>query len=197
MTKPEGGDITAAELKPDAKLGGAGRDPFKLHGHVNPPLNHASTPLNRTAEGILARRGEYFYGRSGTPTSEAPQKAFIELEGPACADVASRPSGLSVISTELMGVLRAGDHVLVTDSCHGPTREFCDRVLSRCDVATTYHDPLAGGGIAAFIQPNTRAITEAPGSLSFEMKDAPAIAAAAFKALWSHADPPMAIKAPQ
>jgi cystathionine beta-lyase len=92
------------------------------------------------------------------------------------------PSGLSAISTALLAVLRSGEHVLVTDNCYGPTRKFCDTVLARCGVATSYFDPLIGGGIAAMMQPNTRAVfTEAPGSLSFEMQDIPAIFEAAHK----------------
>src|SRR5262249_45098089 len=47
-------------------------------------------------------------------------------------------------------------------------------------VTTTYYDPLIGGGIAELIAPNTRAVfCEAPGSLTFETQDVPAIAAAA------------------
>ena len=100
-----------------------------------------------------------------------------EIEGPACAGVALLPSGLAAISSALLSVLQAGDHVLVTDSAYGPTRKFCDSVLTRYGVTTTYYDPLIGGGIAALMQPNTRAVfTEAPGSLSFEMQDIPAIA---------------------
>ena len=180
MTKATGGDIPKAELKPDTKLTTGGRDPHAHHGYVNTPVYHASTLLYRTAEDFLARRGQYFYGRRGTPTSEALGLAIQGLEGPACAGVALVPSGLAAISAALLSALRSGDHVLVTDNCYGPTRKFCESVLSRFGVTTTYYDPSVGGGIAALMQPNTRAVfTEAPGSLSFEMQDIPAIAAAA------------------
>jgi cystathionine beta-lyase len=90
------------------------------------------------------------------------------------------PSGLAAASTALLAALKSGDHVLVTDSVYGPTRTFCDTVLARCGVTTTYYDPLIGAGIAALLQPHTRAVfTETPGSLSFEMQDIPAIAAVA------------------
>jgi cysteine-S-conjugate beta-lyase len=70
--------------------------------------------------------------------------------------------------------------VLVTDSAYGPTRAFCDQILRRLGVTTTYYDPLVGGGIAGLMQSNTRVVfAESPGSLSFEMQDIPAIAAAA------------------
>jgi len=103
-----------------------------------------------------------------------------ELEGPQCAGVALLPSGLAAISAAILSVVRAGEHVLVTDSAYGPTRAFCDQILTRLGVTTTYYDPLIGGGIAALMQPNTRVVfTESPGSLSFEMQDIPAIAEAA------------------
>lgn len=180
MTKAEEGKHANANLKPDTKLTIGGRDPFAHHGYVNTPVYHASTLLYPTAEDFLARRGRYSYGRRGTPTSEALEKALQAIEGPACAGVALLPSGLAAISTALLSVLRTGDHVLVSDSVYGPTRRFCDSVLARLGVATTYYDPVIGAGIADFMQPNTRAVfTESPGSLSFEMQDIPAIAAAA------------------
>ncbi len=158
----------------------AGRDPHGFHGFVNPPVVHASTVLYPSAEEFLAHRARYQYGRRGTPTTEALEQVVQELEGPQCAGVALLPSGLSAISAALLSVVRAGDHVLITDSAYGPTRAFCDQMLTRLGVTTTYYDPLIGGGIAALIQPNTRVVfTESPGSLSFEMQDIPAIAAAA------------------
>ena len=64
-----------------------------------------------------------------------------------------------------MACLKAGDHLLMTDSVYRPTRIFCNGVLKRFGVETTYYDPLVGAGIAALLRPNTRAVfTEAPGS---------------------------------
>lgn len=180
MSKAEGKGGPKAELRPDTRLTLGGRDPFAHHGYVNTPVYHASTLLYRTAEDYVARRGQYSYGRRGTPTSEALEKAVQEIEGPRCAGVALLPSGLAAISFAMLSVLRSGDHVLVTDNCYGPARKFCDGVLKRMGIATTYFDPLIGGRIAELMQPNTRAVyCEAPGSLSFEMQDIPAIAEAA------------------
>jgi cystathionine beta-lyase len=180
MNKKIEGDASREDLKPDTRLGIGGRDPFAHHGYVNTPVYHASTLLYPTAEEFIAHRGRYHYGRRGTPTSEALENAIREIEGPACAGVSLLPSGLAAISVALLSVLRSGQHVLVTDSCYGPTRTFCDAVLTRYGITTTYYDPLVGGGISELFQPNTRAVfVEAPGSLSFEMQDIPAIAAAA------------------
>jgi len=174
--RPEG----VPPRRPDTRVVNAGRDPGAQYGFVNPPVYHASTVLYPSAEDFAARRGRYQYGRRGTPTTEALEQAVAELEGPRCAGVALLPSGLAAIAAALSSVVRAGDHVLVTDSAYGPTRMFCDQILSRLGVTTTYYDPLIGGGIAALLQPNTRAVfVESPGSLSFEMQDVPAIAQAA------------------
>ena len=158
----------------------AGRDPDEHFGFVNPPVYHASTVLYPTAEDQVAHRSRYQYGRRGTPTTEALQQALAAIEGDSCAGVALLPSGLSAISTALMAVAGAGDHILVTDSVYRPTRTFCDSVFKRMGVETTYYDPLIGREIAKLFKPNTRAVfTEAPGSQSFEMQDIPAIAAVA------------------
>ena len=166
--------------RPDTRVITAGRDPAAYHGFVNPPVYHASTVLYPSAEDFLAHRARYQYGRRGTPTTEALELAVQELEGPQCAGVSLLPSGLAAISAALLSVVHAGDHILVTDSAYGPTRIFCDQILTRLGVTTTYYDPLIGGAIAELIQANTRAVfLESPGSLSFEMQDVPAIAAAA------------------
>jgi cystathionine beta-lyase len=168
------------DWKSDTRLATGGRDPFAHHGYVNPPVYHASTLLYPSAEDFLAHRGRYQYGRRGTPTSEALSEALRAIEGKSCAGVALAPSGLAAISAALLACLRSGEHALVSDSVYGPTRKFCNDVLARYGVATTYYDPLTGSGIAALMQPNTRVVfVEAPGSLSFEMQDIPAISQAA------------------
>jgi len=180
MSKP--GDRTSPDRghRPATRLVTAGRWPDAQHGFVNPPVYHGSTVLADNADDHIHHRGRYSYGRKDTPTSEALADALRAIEGPSCAGVALMPSGLSAISTALLSVVSAGDHLLVADSVYRPTRDFCDGVLARLGVTTTYYNPLVGAGIADLMQPNTRAVfTEAPGSQTFEMQDIPAIAAAA------------------
>ena len=166
--------------KAETTLVTAGRDTKAQKGFVNPPVVHGSTVLYPTAEDLHAHRGEYQYGRRGTPTTKALQQALMALEGPQCAGVGIAPSGLSAITTTLLAVLKAGDHLLVCDNAYRPTRNFCDGLLAGYGVETTYFDPLIGAGVAELFKPNTKAILlEAPGSQSFEMPDIPAIAAVA------------------
>jgi cysteine-S-conjugate beta-lyase len=165
--------------QPETKVVSGGRNPFSYHGFVNPPVYHASTVLYPSAEDFLAHRARYQYGRRGTPTTEALELALQELEGSQCAGVALLPSGLAAISTAFLAVVHAGAHVLVTDSAYGPTRVFCDQILTRLGVTVSYYDPLIGAGVAELIRSNTRVVyLESPGSLSFEMQDTAAIAEA-------------------
>lgn len=162
---------------PETLLVTAGRDTATQKGFVNPAVFHGSTVLYPTAADLVAHRGEYQYGRHGTPTTRALQEALAAIEGPACAGVALAPSGVAAISAALIAVLKTGDHLLVSDSVYRPTRHFCDTVLARMGIATTYFDPLLGEGVARHFRPNTRAIfLEAPGSQSLDMSDIPAMA---------------------
>src|SRR5580692_3099116 len=179
MNSP-GDEAAARPLKAETALVTAGRDTKAQKGFVNPPVVHGSTVLYPTAEDLHAHRGEFRYARYGTPTTNALQQTLMALEGPACAGVGIAPSGLSAISTTLLAVLKAGDHVLVCDNAYRPSRNFCNGLLARYGVETTYFDPLIGAGVAGLFKPNTRAVlVEAPGSQSFEMPDIPAIAAVA------------------
>jgi cysteine-S-conjugate beta-lyase len=158
----------------------AGRDPFEQHGFVNTPIYRGSTVLSRTVADFTGKKGRYVYGRRGTPTTEALANAITALEGGAGTALTS--SGLSAITTALMAVSRSGDHVLVADTVYGPTRHFCDTILSGYGVEVSYFDPLTGAAIEDRFQANTRAVfLESPGSLSFEMQDVPAIADIAHK----------------
>src|SRR3984885_9373710 len=166
--------------RPHTQVVTGGRDPASYHGFGNPPVYHASTVLYPSAEDYVTHRAHYQYGRRGTPTTEALEFALQELEGPQCAGVSLVPSGLAAISSALLSVVHAGDHILVTDSAYQPTRNFCEQVLKRLGVTTTYFDPLIGAKIADLVKPNTRLVyLESPGSLTFEMQDTSAIAKAA------------------
>jgi len=176
MTMPSDDKRTDSN-QPETTLVTAGRDTKAQKGFVNPPIVRGSTVLYPTAEDLHAHRSEFQYGRQGTPTTRALQHALMALEGPECAGVGLAPSGLAAITTALLSVLKAGDHLLVADNVYRPSRNFCNGFLARFGVQTTYFDPAIGAGIAPLWQPNTRAVlVEAPGSQSFEMTDIPAIA---------------------
>ena len=135
--------------------------------------------LASALEGVKAGDpGVSVYGTMGTPTTAALDALLLAGEGG--AGVFLSPSGLAAITVALFACVRAGDHLLVTDSAYGPARDLCDDVLARMGVDVEYYDPLIGAGIAALLRPTTAAIwLESPGTHTFEIQDVPAIVAAA------------------
>ena len=167
---------------PDTLLIHSGRDPQKHAGLVNTPVFRGSTVLFPDVESYERRDPDNYkvmrYGIHGTPTTFALEEAVAQLEGGHAA--VAVPSGLAAIAAALAAFAKTGAHILVSDSAYGPTRNFCDRRLKSFGVEIQYYDPLIGAGIEKLIKPSTTAVfCEAPGSLTFEMQDIPAIAAAA------------------
>jgi cystathionine beta-lyase len=167
-----------APLKTRTKLVHAGRDPSEQFGFVNTPIYRGSTVLFDTFDDLTARRGRFSYGTQGSPTTQSLETAWSEIAG--AAGTALAPTGLAAITLALLTAVKAGDHILVSDSAYRPTRIFCDMILRRMGVETTYYDPLIGTEIEKIIRPNTSVIfLEAPGSQSFEIQDVPALSALA------------------
>lgn len=169
-----------ASLDVETRLMLGGRKPEETFGFVNVPPFRGSTVVYANAADCLAQRNRYLYGRRGNPTMDALQETWSELEGAAGTVVC--PSGASAVTTALLSCVKAGDHLLMVDTVYRPTRNFCDSILTRYGIETTYYDPMIGAGIEALVRPNTRAIfLESPGSQTFEVQDAPAIVAVAKK----------------
>lgn len=148
------------------------------------PIHHASTVLFENVAALRAigpswgDRSSYTYGLNGTPTTYELEARLAEIEGG--AHCLLTPSGLAAISVVDMALLQGGDEVLIPDNVYGPSRELGDWLKARFTVTPRYYDPMIGAGIADLFRPNTRLVwTEAPGSVSMEVPDMPAICRAA------------------
>jgi len=168
----------SAHLKPESRLLHAGKAPDRLLATVGPPVQRGSTILLPNAAALYDEAGTT-YGRAGLASHAALAQALAVLEN--AAVVRLFPSGLAALAAALLAVLKTGDEVLLTDAVYKPTRRFCDRALRRFGVSARYHRPDAGPDeIFALCGPRTRLIVlESPGSLTFEVQNAPAIAAQA------------------
>lgn len=145
-------------------------------------IHHASTVLFKDVAALRARnwqdKNAYTYGLHGTPTTFTLEARLAEIEGGTHCLLA--PSGLAAIAMIDFALLKTGDDVLIPENVYGPNRELGNWLEKDFGIAARYYDPLIGEGIAALIQDNTRLIwTEAPGSVSMEMPDIPAICRAA------------------
>jgi len=163
----------------ETRLIRAGASPKTLAKTVGPPIQKGSTVLLPNAASLYDDDSYLTYGRQGLAAQAALQDALAEMEG--AKAVALYPSGLAALTGALLAVLKAGDEVLVTDAIYKPSRRFCDHVLRRFGIGVRYFDPQAtADDLMAMAGEATRLILmESPGSLTFEMQDMAAVAAAA------------------
>ena len=152
---------------------------------VNVPVWRASTHLYDDVADLEAGKknnadGRFFYGRRGSPTQWALADALTAME-PGAAGTMLYPSGVAAISCALLSVLRPGDVLLMTDNAYDPSRSFADGFLKRFGVETRYFDPLVTDYPSLFCERTKAILLEAPGSLTFEVQDIPAICAEAKK----------------
>lgn len=145
-------------------------------------IHHASTVLFPSVAAMRAGQWKdkhaYTYGLHGTPTTFTLEARLAEIEGGAHCLLA--PSGLAAISMVDFALLKSGDDVLLPDNVYNPNRELGRWLSQDFGVSARFYDPLVGAGIAQLIQPNTKLIwAEAPGSVSMEVPDLPAICKAA------------------
>lgn len=163
----------------DTRLGHAGRDDATKLGTVNPAVHHVSTVTFPTVAATDAAQKHKFdtlyYGLYGNPTSFALEDGLKELEGANHAIIVG--SGLGSVASTLAGLLKSGDHILICESTYFPTIKFCNNFLKKFGVDITYYDPMIGSAIKDLIRAETKVVfTEAPGSITFEVQDIPAIA---------------------
>ncbi|MCX7216002.1 MAG: cystathionine beta-lyase [Burkholderiales bacterium] len=145
-------------------------------------IHHASTVLFKNVAALRARNWQeksgYTYGLHGTPTTFTLEARLAEIEGGTHCLLA--PSGLAAIAMINLALLKSGDDLLLPDNAYNPNRELAHWLQSDFGISSQFYDPMIGEQIGELIKPNTRLIwTEAPGSVSMEMPDVPAICRAA------------------
>ncbi len=172
-------------MKKETKLVTAGRQSQYTQGVVNPAVVRASTVVFNSVkemnQALINKHNKTMvYGRRGTTTAFAFSEAMNELEGG--VGCALYPSGTAAITNAILSFVKTGDHILVVDSVYEPTRDYCDKILTKMGIETTYYDPMIGKNIDALIKKNTRIVfLESPGSITMEVQDVPTISKIAHK----------------
>ena len=141
-------------------------------------IHHASTVIFKDVAALRARnwqdKNAYTYGLHGTPTTFTLEARLAEIEGGTHCLLA--PSGLAAIAMIDLALLSTGDEVLLPDNVYNPNRELGNWLSESFGITARYYDPMIGEGITELINTKTRLIwTEAPGSVSMEVPDIPAI----------------------
>lgn len=149
---------------------------------LSPPVLRASTVVFDSFDDFVKRKRRqpdgYSYGITGTPTSRLLENRIAELEGGRHCVIA--PSGQAALMATVMGFVRGGDHLLISAAGYGALKTFGQKWLAHMGVDVEFYRPDMGSDIESLIRPNTRMIClEAPGTVTMEMPDIPAIAAVA------------------
>lgn len=149
---------------------------------LSPAVQRASTVVFDSLDAFVNRKHRqpdgFSYGVTGTPTARLLEDRIAALEGGRHCVIT--PSGAAALMTVVMGFVRGGDHLLLSAACYGALKTFGEKWLAHMGVDVELYDPSIGAGIGALIRPATRMICiEAPGTVTMEMADVPAIAAAA------------------
>lgn len=141
---------------------------------ITMPVVHASTyPFADTAELVAFMEGRierpHEYGRYGNPTVQAAEAKLAALDGGSAAVLMS--SGMAAITTTLLSMLKAGQHVVFTADVYRKTRVFAAQVLGRYGVETSIVPPDLPS-IEAALRDDTRIIfTEGPTNPYLRMVD--------------------------
>ena len=145
------------------------------------PIHKASTIIFPNVAAVRARdwrsKAGYTYGLHGTPSTFTLEERIATLEGGThCVLV---PSGLAAVALVGMALLSQGDELLLPANAYGPSLTLARNELARWGITHRLYDPMEPASLAALISPRTKLVwIEAPGSVTMEFPDVPALVAA-------------------
>lgn len=174
-----------SELNFNTKTLHAGHEVDKTQGTRAVPIYQSTAYVFNDAEHAanlfsLAEPG-YIYTRLNNPTNDVLEQRMAALEGGIAA--VSTASGTSAIATALMVMLKAGDHIVASNSLYGGTYNLLSVTLPRLGITTTFVDPDNPANFEAAVQDNTRAFfAESLGNPKLDVLDLKAISGFAKKA---------------
>lgn len=132
-----------------------GMDLSKKNGPLSTPIYQTSTfEVTDMEEQVRATPTDHFYTRYGNPTHTVAENAIAELEG---ADAALLfASGMSAISTTILALTKAGDHIVAQRDIYGGATKFFTQWLPKFGVEVTLVDTTDYEQHARAIRPNTK-----------------------------------------
>ena len=157
----------------------AGHNPSNTQGTRAVPIYQSTAYVFKDADHAadlfsLAEPG-YIYTRLNNPTNDVLEQRLAALEGGIAA--VSTASGTAAISTALMVLLKAGDHIVASSSLYGGTYNLLNVTLPRLGITTTFVDPADPENFEKAVQDNTRAFfAESLGNPKLDVLDLKEIA---------------------
>ena len=132
-----------------------GTDLQKKNAPLTTPIYQTSTfEVTDSDQQLRATSTDMFYTRYGNPTHTVAEKAIAELEG---ADAALLfASGMGAITTSILSLLKAGDHIVAQRDIYGGATKFLSQWLPKLGIETTFVDTTEYDQHARAIRPNTK-----------------------------------------
>jgi methionine-gamma-lyase len=157
----------------------AGQHPDPIHGAVAPPIYQSSTfafeSPEQGARRFAGTEDGYIYSRLGNPTTRMLEDCVASLEGGRSGLAVA--SGMAAVSAIMLGLLRQGDHVVMTDTVYGPTRLLLEHDLSRFGIEATFVDSSDIDRVDQALRPGTAIMfIETPTNPTLKLTDLAACA---------------------
>lgn len=144
---------------------------YQTSSYVFRDTDHAANLFNLSDAG-------YIYSRLNNPTCDVLEKRLAALEGGIGA--VTTASGAAAVSTALLTLLRAGDHIVASSSLYGGTFNLLNVTLTRLGITTSFVDASNPKNFGNAVKENTRAVfIESIGNPKLDVLDIEAIAAEA------------------
>lgn len=128
-----------------------GSEPDETTGSVTVPIYQTST----YAQDALGKHKGYEYARTQNPTRSALERNIAALEGARFGFAFA--SGMAAIDATLR-LIKAGEHVVVSDNTYGGTARLFNRILSNYGLEFDYVDTSEPLNVEAAIKPNTKMV---------------------------------------
>jgi cystathionine gamma-lyase/cystathionine beta-lyase/cystathionine gamma-lyase/homocysteine desulfhydrase len=151
----------------------AGQEPDPTTGAIITPIYQTSTYVQEE----LGKHKGYEYARTQNPTRTAVEQNLAAIEGGRAAFAFA--SGMAAIGA-ITSMLKAGDHVVVTDNTYGGTFRLFDKVLTKYQLSFSYVDTSQLDQVERALRPSTRMLfVETPTNPVMRLTDIAAAAALA------------------
>ena len=146
-------------------------DMEKKNGPVGTPIYQTSTfEVTDNDEQQRVTTTDRYYTRWGNPTNTAAEQAVAAIEGVEAARTFA--SGMGAITTTILALLKAGDHIVAQREVYGGVMKFFSQWLPRVGIETTFVDTNNSEQAARAIRPNTKLLyLESPTNPSLRVVD--------------------------
>src|SRR5579863_1898911 len=126
-------------LRPETEAVHGGADLEKKNGPVGTPIYQTSTfEVTDNDEQQRVTTTDRYYTRWGNPTNTAAEQAVAAIEGVEAARTFA--SGMGAITTTILALLKAGDHIVAQREVYGGVAKFLSEWLPRIGIETTFVD---------------------------------------------------------